>query len=388
MSEGPGHDAGLRVALVHDWLTGLRGGEKVLLEHARMFPAAEIHTLIHRPGASHPELEARNIHAGPLSRLPGAARHYRKMLPLLPWAASRLAPRNVDLVLSTSHAVAKAVRPPPGARHLCVCFTPMRYLRDQAEDYLGRGLRRAAAAPLAAGLRAWDRKSSHPRRLHRIVAISQSVAERIRRHWGREARVIHPPVEVAPIAAAAAAVSGPGDFFLLVGGFTPYKREDLALAAFAELGLPLVVAGDGPSRPRLQARAPKNARFLGRVSDAELARLYARCRGLIYPQREDFGLVAVEAQAAGRPVAAFASGGAKDSVIPLDDPAGRAPTGVFFAPQTAAALAAAVRQLEARRSEFEPAAIRRHARRFAPERYRSELREEIAALLAERPPPA
>lgn len=369
----------MRVALVHDWLTGLRGGERVLDVIAGMFPDAELYTLVHVAGSTTPRIERLRIHASPLSRLPGIARHYRKLLPLFPAAIRSFRLEGFDLVLSTHHAVAKGVRIAPGTKHLCYCFTPMRYVWDQADAYLGRGVGRVAAAPLLAALRRFDRRTAGRDHVTRFVAISRIVADRISRHYGRGSSVVFPPVDVDRVRPGPAP---PEDFFLLVGGFVPYKREDLAIDAFAELGLPLVVAGDGPGRAALAARAPRNVRFTGRVSDAELSALYARCRALVYPQEEDFGIVAVEAQAAGRPVIAFGRGGAADTVVPLDgpDPA-RAPTGVLFAAQTPEALEAAVRRFEARANAFDPAAIRRHAEAFGPERFEAELRREIDACL-------
>jgi glycosyltransferase involved in cell wall biosynthesis len=368
----------VKVALVHDWLTGLRGGERVLHELAGLFPDAELYTLVHVPGSTTARIEARPIHASPLSRLPGVGRHYRKLLPLFPWAVSRLHVAPCDLVLSSSHAVAKAVRPPPGAVHLCYCFTPMRYVWDQAEAYLGRGPRRLAAAPLVAALRRFDRRTSGIDRVHRFVAISETVASRIRRHYGRSAEVIHPPVELERFAVRA---QPPDDFYLLVAGFVPYKREAVAVEAFRSLGTRLVVAGDGPGRAALAAGAPSHVRFLGRVSDAELADLYARCRALVYPQEEDFGIIPVEAQAAGRPVIAYGAGGATETVVPLGDRQGRAPTGLWFTPQTPEALAGAVRRFEAAEAAFDPAAIRRHAERFATARFRREMREAVQRAL-------
>lgn len=376
----------MRVALVHDWLTGMRGGERVLDEVCALYPDADLFTLVHVPGSTSARIEARRIVASPLSRLPGAARHYRALLPLFPWAIERFDLRGYDLVLSTSHAVAKGVRVPRGAVHVSYCFTPMRYVWDQADAYLGRGLRRALATPLVRYLRAFDRRSSGPDRVQRFVAISHAVADRIRRHYGRGAAVVFPPVGIERLQPDPAILAGDAgdEAYLLVGGFVPYKREDLALEAFRRLGRPLLVAGDGPTRAALAAAAPPNVRFLGRVADDELARLYARCRALVYPQEEDFGIVAVEAQACGRPVIAFGRGGAIDTVVPLGDVAQRTPTGVFFHSQTPGALAEAVLRFEVAQAAgaFVPGAIRAHAERFVPDAFRAGLSREIAHALA------
>jgi glycosyltransferase involved in cell wall biosynthesis len=369
----------VRVALVHDWLTGMRGGERVLDELAGLFPGADLYTLFHVPGSTSERIEALRIQASPLSRIPGAGRHYRKLLPLYPWAIERFRLAGYDLVLSTSHAVAKGVRVAPGTPHLCYCFTPMRYVWDQADAYLGRGLRRALASPLLRHLRRFDLRTSGPDRVQRFVASSKTVAERIRRRYGREARVVYPPVAVDRIRPSG---RPPEDFFLLVGGFVPYKREDVALEAFRRLGLRLVVVGDGPGRARLMAQAPPGAEFRGRVSDAELFDLYARARALVFPAEEDFGLVPVEAQAAGRPVIAFGRGGACESVIPPG--AGpEPPTGLLFAEQTPESLAGAVRAFERLEARFDPQALRQSALRFAPEHFRAGIQREIAEALGE-----
>jgi glycosyltransferase involved in cell wall biosynthesis len=369
--------ASLRIALVHDWLTGMRGGERVLHELAALHPDADLYTLVHVPGSTSERIERLRIHASPLSRLPGVARHYRKLLPLFPWAIERLRLEACDLVLSTSHAVAKGVRAPRGAAHLCYCLTPMRYAWDQIDAYLGRGLRRALAAPLVARLRRWDRRTSTPDRVTRFVAISQTVASRIRRHYRREASVVYPPVDLERFQPSGSAPDGD---YLLVGSFSPYKREWMAVEAFRTLGAPLVVAGDGPERERLERDAPSNVRFAGRVSDAELAKLYAGCRALIYTSDEDFGLVPLEAQACGRPVIALGRGGATESVVPLDG--GEPPTGIFFETQSPDALVAAIRRFESNEIRFDPQRIRAHAERFSVERFRREMMAEIHETLA------
>ncbi|HTO55172.1 MAG TPA: glycosyltransferase [Myxococcota bacterium] len=368
----------MRVALVHDWLTGFRGGEKVLHELARMFPQADLYTLIRVPGSVSPEIERLHIHVSPLSSLPGAARHYRKLLPLFPWAIERFQLHGYDLVISTSHSFAKGVRVAPGTPHLCYCFTPIRYAWDLADEYLGRGAKRLVAAPLLSYLRRWDRRTSSPARVTQVVAISRTIADRVRRVWGREASVVFPGVDVARFARRE---PRPGEFFFMLGGFVPYKAEALAIEAFRRTGQSLVLAGDGPTRAALEKMAPPNVRFLGRVSDTELEDLYARCRALVYPQLEDFGIIAVEAQAAGKPVIALGKGGAAETVVGPNDPEGRAPTGLFFAEPTPESLERALRAFDELEPKLEPQAIRAHAARFSLENFRAGIAREIEKVL-------
>jgi glycosyltransferase involved in cell wall biosynthesis len=375
----------VRVALIHDWLTGMRGGERVLEEMVRVFPSADVFTLLHVPGSTSPVIERQSIRTSFLSRIPGIGRHYRAWLPLFPFAARMFDLTGYDLVLSCSHAVAKGVRVPKGGRHICYCLTPMRYVWDQRDAYLGRGARRALALPVAAALRAFDRRTSTPEHVHRFIAISEAVQDRIQRHYGRSANVVHPPVECARIRPSG---QPPEDFYLLVGGFVPYKREDVAIEAFRRLGRRLRIAGDGPGRLRLAASAPDNVEFLGRVSDAELARLYGACRALVHPQDEDFGIAAVEAQAAGRPVIALGRGGARDSVRPLQEQgeppaAEEGATGIWFDRQHPDDLCEAVLRFEKHEARFDAEAIRRAALRFEPGRFRRELSGEIDRALAE-----
>jgi len=367
----------LRVALVHDWLTGMRGGERVLDELCAIFPDADLYTLIHVPGSVSRRIEARRIVASPLSRLPGAARHYRKLLPLLPWAIGRFRLEGYDLVLSVSHAVAKGVRVAPGTPHVCYCLTPMRYVWDQIDAYLGRGPLRVLSVPLVAWLRRWDRRTSGPDRITKVIAISETVRARVRERWARDADVIHPPVDVERIRPDG---QPPDPFFLMVGAFVPYKREALAVEAFRGVRAELRVVGDGPLRAAVAARAPGNVRFLGRVNDATLARLYARCRALVYPQEEDFGIVAVEAQAAGRPVIAFGRGGAAETVVP-PGAGDRAPTGLFFDEPTPEALRDALRRFEADEKRFDPAAVRAHAERFSVARFQREMGAALSTVV-------
>jgi len=373
----------VRVALVHDWLTGLRAGERVLDELAQIFPDADLHTLVYVPGSTTPRIDALRIHTSPLQRWSGSARHYRELLPLLPWAIRQLRLDGYDLVISVHHAMAKAARIAPGTPHLCYCLTPMRYAWDAVDVYLGRGLRRAAATPILAGLRRFDRRTAGPDQVTRVVAISDYVRERVRRHWNRDATIVYPPVDVETFRPDG---RPPDDFYLLVGAFVPYKRTDLALAAFAKLGRRLVVVGDGPQRAALARDVPRNVELVGRIPEAELVRLYARCRALVYPQEEDFGIAALEAQACGRPVIAFQRGGAVETVLAHAGPpdtAARA-TGVGFAEQTPDALADAVLRFEAAEPWFDAKLVRSHAERFSAPRFRDEFQREVQALLGER----
>ena len=273
----------------------MRGGERVLDVLARAIPDAEIYTLFHRRGTTTPAIDGLKVRASPLNGLPGVQRHYRKLLPLYPWAIRKFEIKGYDLVLSVSHAVAKNVRTEPGIPHLCYCLTPMRYVWDQADAYLGHGLRRRVADPLVRALRRHDVAHSGPNEIDRFVAISSSVAERIQHRYERGANVVHPPVDCERIRPNE---KEPEDFYLLIGGFVPYKRDALAIEAFRGRSDRLVIVGDGPSRRKLQARAPQNVEFRGRVSDEEVTSLLQRCRALVYPQEEHFGIAAVEAQAA------------------------------------------------------------------------------------------
>jgi glycosyltransferase involved in cell wall biosynthesis len=349
----------VRVALVHDWLTGMRGGERCLEVFCELFPDADLYTLLHVRGSVSPVIERRRVVTSFIQRLPDAARRYRSYLPLFPAAIRRFDLRGYDLVLSSSHAVAKGVRVPRGALHVCYCFTPMRYVWDLYDAYFGpraSGLTRVLMPPLAAALRRWDRRTAGG--VHHFVGISRFIADRIRRCYGREADVIYPPVDVARFRIE----ERPEDFYLVVSALAPYKRVDLAVAAATRLGRRLLVVGTGPEERRLRAAASPSVEFLGWKDDPQVAELYARCRALLFPTVEDFGITPLEAMAAGRPVIALGQGGALETVVP---PGGAAPpTGLFFARQTADDLAEAILRFEAGAVTFEPKALRRHAETF------------------------
>ncbi len=371
------------VVLAHDWLMGMRGGERVLEELCRLFPGAPILTLLHAPGAVSALIEQHEIQVSALERLPGIHRHYRRALPLMPAAVAAMKVPDCDLLVSSSHAVIKGLRAPPGARHLCYLHTPLRYLWGQPELYdlyFGKGradlLTRAAAAAVLPALRRWDVASS--RRVDRFVCNSRYVAERARRAYGVEAHVVYPPVDLARFQPAAP--PGPDAPYLLVTAFSPYKAVDVAVEAFRRLERRLDVIGGGQDFRKLLHRFGGTVRALGPLPDAAVTAAYAQCRAFVMPAEEDFGITPLEAQASGRPVIALGRGGALETVRPLG---GERPTGVLYAPEPdpVRALMHAVQRFEAHEAAFAVADARAQAERFSAEAFREGLRREVQAVL-------
>jgi glycosyltransferase involved in cell wall biosynthesis len=350
----------------------MRGGEKVLLSLARLFPTATLHTLLHVRGSVAAELESREVRTTFVQRLPGVSRNYREYLPLFPLAASRIDLSGYDVVVSSSHCVVKGVRPAPGAVHICYCHTPMRYVWDRYDDYFGphRVSRPVqwALSPMAAALRAWDVATAS--RVHRFVANSAYVAERIRRYYGREAEVIPPPVDTDFFTPGE---DRPGTYDLVISALAPYKRLELVLEAYRGTGRPLRIVGYGPEEARLRARRPSEATFLGKVDDPTLRELYRGCRAVIMPGVEDFGIVPVEAMACGRPAVVFAEGGGRETVVPGQ-------TGLFFHEPTPAALRAAVDCLEGMR--FNTRALRARAETYSRQTFETRFREFVERALS------
>ncbi|HSR42889.1 MAG TPA: glycosyltransferase [Longimicrobiales bacterium] len=372
----------MRVALVHDWLTGMRGGERVLEALLELFPEAPIHTLVHRPGSTSPAIEAREIRTSFLQRVPGGVSRYRYFLPLFPRAVESLDVGDVDLVVSTSHAVAKGV-PTGEIPHLCYCHTPMRYVWSQYDQYFGPDRAslpvRWAARVVAPGLRRWDARTAAG--VDAFVANSANVRARIRRAYGREAVVIHPPVDVERFRPA----TRREDFYLVVSALVAYKRVDRAVDACSRLGRRLVVVGEGPELRRLRARAGPSVSFEGRVDDERVAGLMGRCRALVLPGVEDFGITVVEARAAGAPVIALAEGGALETVTDWRaDPAGG--SGVLVREATVDAFCEAIERVEA--VEPAPDVVRAGVERFGRERFLEAFAAEVGRLTGGSPRPS
>lgn len=359
---------GPRVAIIHYWLVGMRGGERVLERLIRLFPNADIFTHVHVPEATSAIINARPITTSFIQRLPGAARHYQKYLPLMPMALEELDLRGYDLVISSESGPAKGVISAPDALHLCYCHSPMRYLWDHYHQYKGTAgrLSRLAMPLMFHRLREWDTASAA--RVDVIAANSNFIRQRVRRAWGRDATVVHPPVETHLFGR----VEDVGAPYLWVGQMTPYKRADLALDAFNALGLPLLMVGDGEMAAALKARAGPTITIVPRLDFAGLRAAYARARALVFTAEEDFGIVPVEAMASGRPVLAYGRGGALDSVEP-------GISGLFFDQQTVESLIDGVRAMEAWLPDFDPDAAIAHAQRFAPERFDDGIADLLAA---------
>jgi glycosyltransferase involved in cell wall biosynthesis len=361
----------MRVALVQDWLTGMRGGEKVLEVLCELYPDADIFTLVHVRGTVSARIERHRIQSSVVQRLPLVARYYRSYLPVFPTAIELLDLDRYDLVVSSSHCAAKAVIA-PAARHICYCHTPMRYAWEQFDAYFGPGrIGRTRSAVMRLVMRhmaRWDRATAP--RVQRYVANSRHVASRIRRYYNRRAAVVYPPVDTAFFHPDG---RPPEDYFLIVSALVPYKRIDMAIEAAAQAGVVLKVVGDGPEQARLARWSGPHVEWLGTRTNEEIRELYRGAAAVVLPGEEDFGIVPVEAQACGRPVVALAKGGALETVVP-----GR--TGILVDELSAEALVEGYRA--ALGQSWDAAAIREHAEPFNRERFANEMRNVIDETLA------
>ena len=365
--------ASLRVALVHDWLVTYAGGERVLEHTLKVFPQADVYTLV---DFLDPEdrrfLEGRPTHHSFLQRMPFARRHYRRYLPFMPFAIEQFDLREYDLVISNSHAVAKGALTGPEQLHVCICLSPIRYAWDLQDQYLkeaglDRGLRGILARSLLHRIRIWDARTANG--VDHFIAISEFISSRITKAYGRNSTVIYPPVDISSFVPGEEAARG--DFYVTAGRLAPYKRVGLLVEAFREMPeRRLVVIGDGPMRKQLLKDLPSNVRYLGRQPFSVLLSHLQTARGFIFAAEEDFGIAPLEAQACGTPVVAYGRGGALETIRGLDDPA---PSGVFFKEQSVTSLREAIRTLEKDPGRICAANCRLNAERFGPKRFHEEL---------------
>lgn len=361
-----------QVALVHDWLNQHGGAERVLEHLVGMFPGAPVYTSIYWADGMPAAYRGWDIRASWMNTLPGIQRHHQRYFPLyaLMFANLNLGKQGYDLILSNKSGFCHGVHT-GDTPHLCYCLAPTRYVWEY-ETYAAREnlspLVKRALKPVVALLRRWDYAAAQRPNLH-FIAISTEIQQRIREYYHRDSKVLYPPVDVQRYHVS----RRHDDYYLIVSRLVPYKRIDLAVEAFNQLGLPLLIAGEGRDRESLEALAGPNISFLGRVSDDDLIGLMARCKAFIFPGREDFGIAPVEVQASGRPVIAYGEGGALDTVI-------EGITGYFFREPTAAALAQAVENFNV--NGIASAACRANAERFSVERFQRELLTAIDLLLA------
>ncbi|MDH5299870.1 MAG: glycosyltransferase [Gammaproteobacteria bacterium] len=358
----------MKVAIVHYWLVNMRGGEKVLEALCDIYPEADIFTHVVDQNSLSTKLRKHQIYTTFINKLPGAVKHYQKYLPLMPLALEQLDLREYDLVISSESGPAKGVITSPDSVHICYCHSPMRYLWDMYQDYLQNQswFMRLLMRPLTHYLRLWDFASAA--RVDHFIANSEYVARRIAKCYRRSAQVVHPPVSLQDFSLAEDAVDG--EYYLLLGQLVAYKRADLAVKAFNQMGKRLVVIGEGEQYEELKRIAGPNIEILGRQSFEKIQQYYASCKALIFPGVEDFGIVPLEAMASGRPVLAYAKGGALETVID-------GVTGLFFHQQTVEALMDVVHRFEGLQADFVKAKISAHAQAYGVERFKQEIQAAI-----------
>ena len=360
----------MRIALVHYWLVNNGGGEKVLEALCEMFPEADVYTHCVDRATLSDTLKRHTIQTTFIDKLPFSKRLYKHYLPFMPLALEQLDLSQYDLVISSESGPAKGVVVPVGTKHLCYCHTPMRYLWDHKEEYLAvaNPVVRFFMIPIFHYLRMWDVLSAQ--RADAIIANSSAVAARIKRWWGHQAEIVHPPVDTTYFNKFIQET--PEDYYLFAGRLVHYKRADLAIKACEKIGKRLIIAGDGEDMDKLKSIAGTKVEFRGRVSRTELARLYAGCKALLFPGEEDFGIVPVEVMAAGRPVIAFRKGGALDYVTETN--------GLFFDNATPESLAEAIEIFESRLPSFTPSAISASVEQYETARFKQAMATVIAKM--------
>ena len=361
----------LRVAVVHYWLVTYRGGEKVLREMIRCFPRADIFTLILDNKLVRKHFPKSNVYPSLLNKLPFAKRYHQVLLPLMPYALEQFDLSDYDLVISLEAGPAKGVITNPEALHICYCHSPMRYIWDMKDVYLnGMGcLKRGLFRVVSHYMRIWDRLSAD--RVDHFIVNSHFVEQRIQKFYRRDCEVIHPPIELERYRH-----DEDHGYYFLVSQLVAYKRVDLAVRAFNELGYKLIISGVGPEEKRLKALANRNVEFTGHVSDEKLIQLYSHCRSFLMPGKEDFGLTPLEANASGKPVIAYNGGGILDTMKPE--------TAILFDSQEVPSLTAAVRQMENRINDFSPKILRENAERFTPQAFRANFLKTLQHLYSQR----
>lgn len=369
----------MKVALIHYWLTGMRGGEKVLESLCELFPQADIYTHVYVPEKVSATIGRHPVRTTFINKLPRAAKMYQCYLPLMPFALEQLDLRSYELVISSESGPAKGVLLGAETVHICYCHSPMRYLWDMYQDYLkaSNPLTRAAFRLFSYRLRQWDALSAL--RVDHFIANSDTVSLRIAKHYRRESAVINPPVDVGLFAPEDGSTPPPHPDapYLCFGELVEYKRVDIAIKACIKSGRRLVVVGDGPERARLEAMAAPSIQFTGRIELPDLKRRFRESKALIFPGREDFGIIPVEVQAAGKPVIAYAGGGVLETVVD-------GKTGLFFTEQTPDSLITALERFEAMEASFQPAMIITHAQRFSKERFHREFMDFVTSACAAR----
>ena len=360
----------LRIAIVHDYLVQDGGAERVFTSFKKIFPQADVHVLIHNPKHTHPDFKNQKINTAFINTWPFAKRYYQWYLPLLPLAAEHLDFKNYDLILSSSSSFAKGIIVPATAKHICYLHTPTRFLWEDRIGYLADlpqpALIRTLLPPLLHRLRGWDYQAAQ--RPDILLTNSVTSQIRIKRHYRRESQVIHPPVDTHRIPLS----RHPGTYWLTGGRLVPYKRFDLIVKAFNKLNMPLIIFGKGPEMRHLKKLAGKKIKFVGQINDTEKIKLYRYSTGFIHPQIEDFGITAIEAMSAGKPVIAYGKGGASETILP-------GKTGTFIDMQTWEDIGDAV--IRHKPNNFDPATIRRHAESFSHKNFESKLLDSLCHAL-------